>query len=107
LVESDGELYMVTLFNTNTRRDAWDLRRQPPQDGFYESAVVQGEWSWWSCVPSVAVLSTSARRALAAVVAMGWRRTAPTWKKAVMIFDVKEGTIEMQNLDNEVPESDI
>lgn len=22
LVESDGELYMVTLFNTNTRRDA-------------------------------------------------------------------------------------
>jgi hypothetical protein len=27
-------------------------------------------------------------------------------KKAVMIFDVKEGTIEMQNLDNEVPESD-
>ncbi|CAO1942683.1 unnamed protein product [Urochloa humidicola] len=106
LVESDGELFMVTLLSTDTRRDA-----------IYGASVhvmdfVERRWRKVNNLGGrVFLLSLfyfgascsgggdhGLQRDCVYMVYPG--------KKALLVFDVKEGTIEMQTLGDEVPASD-
>ncbi|RLN23978.1 hypothetical protein C2845_PM07G31750 [Panicum miliaceum] len=105
LVDSVGELYMVTLLCTNTRRDR-----------IYRASVhrmdfAEGRWRKVNDLGGRAfLLSLFYFGASCSGGRHGLRKDCVymvyTVKKATLVFDVKEGTIEMRDLDDEVPTSD-
>ncbi|KAG2593614.1 uncharacterized protein LOC120675771 [Panicum virgatum] len=104
LVESDGELYMVNLLCTNTRRDR-----------IYRASVhrmdfAEGRWRKVKDLGGRVFLLSLFYFGASCSGGHGLRKDCVYMvypvKKAMLVFDVEEGTIEMRNLDDEVPASD-